>query len=292
MKTRVLILSFLLLAAVLGGCGSKQGEAPGAAARVLQYSELGPPPSGKSGNSSSIGQEPRKRMVIMTADLDLRVANCDTALARIQAIAGRNSGFVVRSSTTLGYQGAASGTATLRIPTTSFKRTLSEVKTLAEVVESETVKGNDVTEEFYDVSARLKNKEKVEARFRQVLKSAKTVKDILAVESALGNVREQIEQLEGRKKYLADQVDFSTIHVRLHEPLKAPAGRGSGLIARLGTAFHDGLSGLEEVTAIAITVTIALGPLVVVLAFVVFYALKAIKRRRRRAKEPVRTDPD
>jgi hypothetical protein len=271
----------ILPALVLAACNSSQKETPPSQMRILKYSDLGAPSASvESRNFPSSQAEPRQRMVIMTADLQIEVENCNGALSKIQSIANRMSGFIVQSTTAVGFQGEATGRATLRIPSPAFDTTLSEIKNLANVLESQTIKGNDVTAEFYDVSARLENKQKVEAQFREILKSAKSVKDILDVEQALGNVREEIEQLTGRKKYLADQVQYSTININLHEPPKGITAHEPPFISKLETGFQNGLIGFEDVVSVGITILIAYGPLIIVLVLFILFGQRLLRSHR------------
>ncbi|MDE3058575.1 MAG: DUF4349 domain-containing protein [Bacteroidota bacterium] len=279
MKSWNSILLALLAATVLSACSSDKKEPP-SSVRIFKYSDLGHPSSNPTGDQNAVEVKPYQRMIILTANLQIEVANCNTTLSKIQNLASQNNGYVVRSTTTLEPEGTAAGNALLRIPSHAFDTTLSEIKSIAKTVESQTVEGNDVTAEFYDVSARLENKQKVEARFREILKSAKSVKDILDVEQALGNVREDIERLTGRKKYLADQVQYSTISVYLHEPYKGIIAQEPSFISKIENGIQKGVVGFEDVMSFLVTILIAGGPVILAAGVVAFYGLKIVKRRR------------
>jgi hypothetical protein len=94
---------------------------------------------------------------------------------------------------------------------------LDQVSKLGKVL-SKQEKGEDVTEEYVDLQARIRNLKREEEAFLVVLGKARRVPDILAVEAQLSRVRGEIEQAVGRAKYLANQVALSTITVRLAEP--------------------------------------------------------------------------
>ncbi len=279
MKSWNLILLALLTATLLSACSSDKKE-PSSSTRVLKYSTLGTPSPNPISDQNAVDVKSNQRMIILTANLRIEVANCNTALTKIQNLASQNNGYVVQSTTTLEPGGTAAGNALLRIPSHAFDTTLSEIKSLAETVESQTIEGNDVTAEFYDISARLENKQKVEARFREILKSAKSVKDILDVEQALGNVREDIERLTGRKKYLADQVQYSTISVNLHEPYKSIIAQEPSFISKIENGIQKGVVGFEDVLSFLVTILIAGGPVILAAGAVAFYGLKIVRRRR------------
>ena len=92
---------------------------------------------------------------------------------------------------------------------------MAEIKTLAIKVSSEDTSARDVTEEFVDVEAQLKNLKSAEDQYRAILNKAYTVEDILAVQRELTNIRGQIDSMQGRLNYLSRQIDMSTISVSL-----------------------------------------------------------------------------
>lgn len=142
------------------------------------------------------------------------------------------------------------------------------------------MQGNDVTEEFYDLTARLENKRKAEKRYQEILASAKTTKDILEVEQALTNAREEIERMEGRKRFLEDQVALSIINVNLHEPYPLVASGPYGFLAQMRRGVERGLTGFAEVLGACITFVIA-GLPIFILLFILFWF---VKRHRRKSK--------
>ena len=82
-------------------------------------------------------------------------------------------------------------------------------------VNSKQVQGQDVTEQYVDLEARLKNLRATEGQFSEIMKKAQKIEEILAVQAQLSQVRGEIESLEGRKKYLDQNVDYSVITLSL-----------------------------------------------------------------------------
>lgn len=223
---------------------------------------------------------PQSRMVIKTASLNVEISNYEEALAQIQKIAAQYGGYIIASTTQTLASNVKSGNVTIRIDAKNFEAALQELKKLAQKVEQEGVQGNDVTEEFYDLTARLENKRKAEKRYQEILAAAKTTKDILEVEQALTNVREEIERMEGRKRFLEDQVALSTITVNLHEPYPLMASGQYGFLAQMRRGIENGVSGFSEVLSACITFAIAGIPIFVLL----FVLIWAFRRYRRKAK--------
>jgi len=272
-----------LLLLILSGCGSRnQDEA--SAVRIMKYSEVGSPSALAEDRSQS--QTPtlplpsRGRMLIQTSTLNFEVANYDEALAQIQKIATQGGGYLISSTTQIHDNNVKSGNVTLRIEAKNFAAALQALKQLAKKLESESVQGNDVTEEFYDLTARLDNKRKAEKRYQEILATAKNTKDILEVEQALTNVREEIERMEGRKRFLEDQIALSTINVNLHEPYPLVASGQYGFLAKMRRGVELGISGFSDVLSACLTFVIAGIPIFALL----FLAIWIFKRYRRRAK--------
>ncbi len=157
-----------------------------------------------------------ERMMVYTAQISLEVSNVDLAIDNIQGIA-LNLGGNVTGITTSKEGGRKTGLITIRVPQEGFYTAIQAVENLGEV-KSKEVKGEDVTEQYVDLSARLSNYQKQEQRLREILGMCKTVEDVLKVEAELNRVRGEIEHLIGQIRYIESRVDMATIIVLLGEP--------------------------------------------------------------------------
>ena len=97
-----------------------------------------------------------------------------------------------------------------------------------------------MTEEFLDVEARLKNKKELEARYQEILKQAKNVKEILEIERELNTLRSDIESMEGRLKYLQNQVSLSSIQITYYKELTKRTAFGQ----KFAQGFRSGWTNL------------------------------------------------
>ena len=127
----------------------------------------------------------------------------------------------------------------IRIPSQSFDPFIKKLEELGTKVENKHISTQDVTEEFIDVEARLKTKKDLEARYLDLLKIAKTVQEMLSIESQLGNVRAEIESMEGRLNFLQNQVAFSTIKISYYELTGADFGFASKFIHSLKNGWDN-----------------------------------------------------
>ncbi len=155
--------------------------------------------------------------IIKTGSVSMDVKNTEETLASISVLAGSYEGFVQSSNTWLNYNDTLAGSITLRVGSEYFETAMVEIKKLATVVRSESVSGQDVTEEFIDVQARLGTLHAEEAQYLEILKKATTVEEILQVNDYLSRVRRDIESSEGRLQYLENKTVFSTISVDVSE---------------------------------------------------------------------------
>ncbi|HLT53814.1 MAG TPA: DUF4349 domain-containing protein [Flavobacteriaceae bacterium] len=123
----------------------------------------------------------------------------------------------VASDQAYNYPGRMSQTISVRMPAEHFDTFLADATTGVTKFDSKDINIRDVTEEFLDVEARLKTKKELEARYLELLKKAQNVKDILEIERELGQLRSDIESVEGRLKYLENQVAMSTLNITFYK---------------------------------------------------------------------------
>jgi Domain of unknown function (DUF4349) len=130
----------------------------------------------------------------------------------------------------------------VRVPAGQFDSLLNVLGTHAGHFDSKNIHTQDVTEEFIDVSARLKTQKDLETQYAQVLKQAKNVKEIMEVQGFLADVREKIESAEGRLRYLSSQVGFSTLTIHFYKTIGS-SGHSRGFFWRLTHEFGNGWEG-------------------------------------------------
>ena len=131
---------------------------------------------------------------------------------------------------------------TIRVPAEKFDALVQELEKLAIKVESKDINTTDVTEEFIDVETRLKTKKELEARYLEILKQARSVEEVLSVEREIGNVRSEIESMEGRLNYLKNKVAFSTLNVNYYQKIVSDFGFGSKFIQSFSNGWRNLLS--------------------------------------------------
>jgi hypothetical protein len=211
------------------------------------------------------------RKIISTANLQIEVESVQTAFNDIKKIIEDSGGFI-SSSSTYDLGGRYNGRMTVRVPQKNFYPALERFETVGKV-RSKDISGQDVTEEYIDLKARLGNLEKQETRLQEILGMAVTVEEILKVEKELERVRGEIERLTGRLNYLDKNIEMSTITVSMAEP--APIG-GDGW--GITDALREAASGfINTILAIIVFVGYVI-PVVVFIVSVILIAL-GVKRK-------------
>lgn len=112
-----------------------------------------------------------------------------------------------------------SNTILIRVPSENFDKLLNEITIGITKFDRKEITVKDVTSEFLDIEARLKTKKELENRYVEILKKANTVSEILEVEKQIGELRSEIESIEGRLKLMSNQISLSTLQIRVYEPI-------------------------------------------------------------------------
>jgi len=154
------------------------------------------------------------RKAIRTGSMDVIAKNPRDVSEKIRQIAERAGGFLV-SDEIFGNQDASSASMQIRIPENKFEEVRNEIRTLGLRVESEKLQSEDVTKQYVDQVARLRNLRAQEAQYLGILKQAKTVKDTLEVSDELNAVRGEIEQQQAEFDSLSKQVETVALTVTL-----------------------------------------------------------------------------
>ncbi|TEU11235.1 MAG: DUF4349 domain-containing protein [Anaerolineales bacterium] len=166
-----------------------------------------------------------ERMIIRTASMSVVVEDTDQALRELHALAKLHDGYIADSNRWLVDDDTPMANVTLRVPAESLDEVLDVIRGMAIKVESENISGQDVTEEYTDIQARLGNLEAAEEELLALLAEAREMRwkaeDILAVHRDLTSIRQQIESLKGRSQYLERMTALATISVSIR-PKEAP----------------------------------------------------------------------
>ncbi|HYM67452.1 MAG TPA: DUF4349 domain-containing protein [Patescibacteria group bacterium] len=293
MKKLVVIIAILAAAAACGSSSAataisaadhSTGLAQAGGTSTAQ-SKTGAPPVAQPNGSAALAPDALPAIqgpqVIRQAQLAISVSSSsfDSKLAAVRAIVEQEQGYIAGTDAQANPQVPAdqirSGVITFMVPAARFDETIDLVTKLGKV-ENEHISGTDVSAQYVDLQARLANEEAQRDAMLALLGKAQSISDIIAVQTQLGQITQQIEELKGQISYIDHNTTFSTVTVQISEA-GAPAPTTStdswGLVSALSDAAHNFVTTVNYL----ITGIGAIGP-VLVLAGIGF-----LYWRRRRA---------
>ena len=153
------------------------------------------------------------RKMTQNLSLTLEVATINESVTLISKEVQQLGGYVT-SSQQNGSDNHTSAQMTVKIPADKLNGLRNLLSTWGMVLDQNMI-ANDITNQYYDSQVRLKTLEAQEKRYLEILSQAKTVEDVLKVEAALGNIRQQVEQLMGQLKLWNNIVEYSTVTLQL-----------------------------------------------------------------------------
>jgi len=163
---------------------------------------------------------------------------------------------------------------TVRIPTERFDAFLQALGELAGPFDSKSIQVRDVTEEFIDISSRLETKKALEQRYMALLDQANSVSDILEIERELGTLRSDIESIEGRLRYLKNQIGLSTLRIEFYREMP----KNNRFADLFGEGFVNGWHNLVYFLIGMVNVW----PFLLLLPLVIWMVSRWAKARRRK----------
>ncbi len=269
------------------GCGGRPYGA--SLERALNAPQAAAParssePGGTGGTAETTGKGaatlPRK--IIYTAQVTLVVEDFDETESRIDELVKRFGGYLSESNVNRTQGAQRSGKWVARIPVDQFDEFLSAVVEIG-VPENRQTNAQDVTEEYVDLEARIKNKQEIERRVVKLLEDRSgEIKDVIAVENELGRVREEIERMQGRLRYLANVTALTTVTISAREQRNYVPPQAPTLNAQIGQTWTKSVDGLRDLSRMLVLFAVALAPWLPVIAVPLALLVWVIRRLVRR----------
>ncbi len=190
----------------------------------MQTAESLPEQNSNLLTDDSLNRESAQK-IIKRANLVIELKNIEEINTNIINLVEKHNGYIANSRNWLNQNKQKFYWFELKIPAENFNQILQQLATkeYGQIL-SRSISSQDVTEEYIDLDIRLNNLLSQEERYRQLLDQASEVEEILKIENELNRVRTEIESLQGRKTYLDNQINFSTIAVEFHQPEPISSG--------------------------------------------------------------------
>lgn len=294
----LLVLPVLLLAAAcVGGGGAGTESTSGdtnAAAETGQHSAdslVEPrPDSGSKAAQPAGGAHGRpaalQRAVISHGSIEMRSRDVARTRDDVLRLLHRWDGQVANEETGSDTKGRMTSVSLeLRVPSADFGTAMAELAKVAHTMHQE-ISSRDVTTQVIDTNARLRAKQDAIHRIEQLLAHAKSLGQIIAIETDLGNRQAELDSLKQQQAWLSDQTSLSTIHVdisRTAPVVQHKRQHDTGLLAGLSTGWRA----LGAVAVGLATVVGVLLPFAVVLALLGVPAWLVWRRRKPAFRGPV-----
>lgn len=231
-----------------------------------------------SANQSSTPIQVTERKIIKEGSIGYEATDLKQARDKVLEAVKQHNGYI-SSDTENKYYDRIQHNIVIRVPVGEFDNLLEKIISGVERLDSRDIKATDVTEEFLDVQARIKNKKELEARYLEILKKANTVSDILEVERQVGVLREEIESAEGRLKYLENQTSLSTLSVSFYQYIETEHGFGS----EFSRGFANGWNNLVWFFVGIVNIW----PFVIIFGVIIWLSIRSY--RKRKAKKQAKT---
>jgi chemotaxis protein histidine kinase CheA len=186
------------------------------------------------------------RKIVRTGSLELTVKSPADSAEQIRRMAESMGGYL-EAAQIGGTKEAPTADITIRVPAPHFEEAKAQIRKLAARVETEKTNAEDVTRQYVDMEARLRNLRAEEAQYLTIMKSAYKVDDLLEVTQKLSEVRGQIEQQQAEFQTLSKQVETVAITISLHVLADAQVfGLNWRPLYQLKVAARDGLDALAD----------------------------------------------
>jgi hypothetical protein len=239
-------------------------------------------------DTAASSAEAADRKIIRNANLTLEVNSTTDAQQKVTSIAESHGGFVVTSEAkqrenTDPAKRTLDIKLVVRVPAERFNLAIDSIRGLANSLREENVTGQDVTEEFIDLEARIRTQKALELQFLEIMKQARKVEDALEVQRQIADVRTDIEKLEGRKRFLDNRASLSTITVNLEGPRQI-AVNTTGFGRSLREAVSDGVDFGSALLLFMVRFVIIMVPVTIFLLLPVGLLFRYFVRRAQRIR--------
>lgn len=240
-----------------------------------------PPPPESSSIADQVEQQKEiEKKIIKDGRIGLQVQDLNKTKLRVDSLVRKYEGYYANESfNNTDWESAY--TLKIRIPAVSFEALIAAIEFGDGEVEYKEIDARDVTDQFIDLETRLENKRSYLERYKDLLNKAKSVKEILEIEEKIRGLEEEIESTIGRLKYLSDQVDYSTLDLRITErkEFKYKPDKQDSFFERLKQSLSKGWYVFVDF----LLFTIRLWPFWIIIPFLV-YLWRRFKKRRKATK--------
>ncbi|WP_051286941.1 DUF4349 domain-containing protein [Paenibacillus taiwanensis] len=239
-----------------------------------------------AGKGLSEAQAQTERKLIYKANLTMEVESYDKAKQQINNIIHLARGYILSFEDQYSEYERA-GVYVMKVPADGFQSLLEHINKLPNLRFQRSYSATDVTEEYVDLSARLKARRVVESRLLGYMEKAVTSSDLLKFSNELDKVQEEIERIVGRMRYLNNNVSMSTIELRLYETIKidhTKAALTAPFGERIGSTLSSSIYALTELCKNIVLFIVAVLPFLIVIILLLLPVWWVVRIKRSRSE--------
>jgi hypothetical protein len=222
-----------------------------------------------------------RRQIIYDADVRLVVEDFEGVPEKVERLISDAGGFIAQAKLHGKSGSPRRGEWKIRLPVEGYAGFLDAVRKLGEL-QSLAANSQDVTEQYYDLEARIRNKQKEEARLLKHLEeNTGKLDEILTVEREISRVREELERMEGRIRVLKDLVSLATVTLNVDEIKGYTPPQAPTFALRVSRAFDSSWNALVATGQGLVVAGVAIGPWLGAIAVPAVAVVSVVRRRRR-----------
>lgn len=225
------------------------------------------------------------RMIVRTANVKIIVADTAKTVDAVTQSVEAQGGYVAASHIWRDGE-LLRATLTLRVPSDKLTPALAAIRTFAKRVEDETISSEDVSQEYVDLESQLRNLEATEIELRELMtgirKNAQKAQEVLEIHQQITAIRAQIEQIEGRMRYLGQVTSMSAVSLEITpdfiaQPVVQPGWQPVVIVKNASRAL---VHVLQSIATSAIWLLIYIAPILGMLLLALSLVWKIIRRQR------------
>ncbi|QGK76275.1 DUF4349 domain-containing protein [Flavobacterium sp. SLB02] len=267
-------LFFVLL--TFSGCSKHEEPAN------MMVSAVKLPPKNESAASSDLKDDmadpaspqiPQK--IIKEASLRFETNDLQDTFNQIQTAIAANKASIQNDSEGKDYNNVYRN-LTVRVPSQNFDAFINAISKGVSYFERKDITSQNVTEEYIDLTTRLKTKRKLEARYLEILQKATKISEILEIEKQISAIREEIEAKEGQLKYLENRVSESTVSIEFYKTIAQKEGVKASYGSKIWAAIQSGFFSLSEF----LISIISLWPFIILFCVIAYFIRRRFKRKK------------
>lgn len=240
-------------------------------------------------------QQTAQRLIVKNGEMLLETDTAGEAVSAVSNLAAATGGYIINQR--VWEQGEFTyATLTIGVPVTEFERAMNQIRQLGDI-KQDIATGEDVTDEFVDLEARLETLEITRGRLQEFLANANKMDNIIKLNKELTQVEEQINTIRGRMNYLANRSAFSTITVQINPiipeatPTPIPDPEPWTLVNTATRATRQLQSTTRSVADVVVYFGIVCGPWFLLLWAAVYIGLKVWLRINNRPLQTAAPQP-